>query len=242
MLPGVTALQRLTRLEFMNHQKLSVFDPQLVQLPRLQHLVIAPGEMCDAVYRGDSPGLFRLPADMGALKASLLHLELCYLGLPCFPLALTQLVALNSLDAIDNHFTELPAGITALSRLTELRLGRIEDGNDPMQRHRKLPLDVRALGDLSGFPALRELTLEYCEVMLCPSLLGAVRHASLVELRFHTAHPAPECAPVVLQLSRELRRLGRGSVFRYVCHRSAGYMQERAACQVFEAELHACGL
>ena len=78
--------------------------------------------------------------------------------------------------------------------------------------------------------------------MLCPLLLGAVRHASLVELCFDTAHPARECAPVVLQLSRELGRLGRGSVVRYVCHSSAGYRQERAACQVFEAELHACGL
>ena len=56
MLPGITALQHLTRIEFMNFQELSIFDPQLVQLPRLQHLVIKPADMCDAVYRGVSPG------------------------------------------------------------------------------------------------------------------------------------------------------------------------------------------
>ena len=96
---------------------------------------------------------------MGALRASLLHLELCSLGLPHFPLALTQVVALESLDASENHCAELPGGITALAGLTELRLGRLVDVNDPMQRRKKLPLDVRELGDLSGFPALRELTL-----------------------------------------------------------------------------------
>ena len=74
---------------------------------------------------------------------------------------------------------------------------------------------MRALGDLSGFPALRELTLKHCEIVLCPSLLGAVQHASLTRMSFHYAHPAPECEEMVLQLSQELGRLGRGSVVRF---------------------------
>ena len=243
MLPGIGALQRLTRIEFMNHQEEFVFDPQLVQLQRLQHLIISPvgSERCHNTWRGDSPGLFGLPADMGALRASLLHLEMSWLGLLRFPLALTQLAALESLDASDNHFAELPTGITALSRLTELRLGRM-CFEDTLQLVGKRRLDARALGDLSGFPALRKLTLMYCEVMLCPSLLGAVRHASLAKLSFYMAHPAPECAPVVLQLSRELGRLGRGSVVRF---KEDSFVFDRdslgRACRKFKADLDACG-
>ena len=123
MLPGATALQRLTCIEFWGHQEMPRSDPQLVQLPRLQRLVFSPESLCHALYTGDSPGLFRLPADMGLLRSSLLHMNLNALGLPHFPLPLTQLVALECLIATANHFAELPASITALSRLTELRLG-----------------------------------------------------------------------------------------------------------------------
>ena len=154
ILPCVTGLQRLTCIEFSTGLHMPHFDPQLVQLPQLQRLVYSEVSLCRALYEGASPGLFWLPADMGALRASLLHLHIGMLGLPRFPLALAQLVALESLDATENHFAELPGGITALSRLTELRLGRLRDHSNPLQ----LPLDVRALGDLSGFPALRKLT------------------------------------------------------------------------------------
>ena len=128
MQPGITALQHLMRIEFKNHQEEYYFDPRLVQLQRLQHLVISPmgeSEEHHDLWSGDSSGLFGLPADMGALKASLLHLEMRQLGLLRFPLALTQLVALERLDVSRNHFAELPAGITALSRLKELTLGRM---------------------------------------------------------------------------------------------------------------------
>ena len=137
------------------------------------------------------PWLLRLPADMGLLSSSLLYLDLSGLELTRFPLAVTQLVAIRFLDVRKNKFSELPAGLTALSRLTELRLGRVMSDRDPLQLQVKRPLDVRALGDLTGFPALRELTLDFCEVMLSPSLLGAVRHASLANLCFCSAHPAP---------------------------------------------------
>ncbi len=118
---------------------------------------------------------------------------------------------------------------------------------DPLQLHVKRPLDVCALGDLTGFPALRELTFEFCEVRLCPSLLGAVQHASLVNLCFCIAHPASECSLMVLQLSHELGRLGRGGVVRvehadercvYALRKARG----RAPCQKFAGALEACGL
>ena len=251
MLPCVTGLQRLTCIEFSNGLHMPHVDPQLVQLPQLQGLVYSDMSPCRALYEGASPGLFSLPADMGALRGSLLRLQISFLGLPRFPLALTQLVALESLDATDNHFAKLPRGITALSRLTELRLGRFRGHSNPLQ----LPLDVRALGDLSGFPALRKLTLKDCQAMLCPSLMSAVWHASLAKLCFYTATPGLECAPVVLRLSRELRRLGRGSVIRCVCEKHfdlpwavrAGIPwavqvdQWHAACLKFEADMNAYG-
>ena len=133
----------------------------------------------------------------------------------------------------------------------ELTLGRIGSSEDPLQLREKRCLDVRALGDLSGFPALRALSFSSCEVMLCSSMLGAVRHACLTSFFFSNAHPAPECAPVVLLLSQELRRLGRGSVVKsvcYCCHSFIGGVvadalkgaQGQAPCQKFRAALKAC--
>ena len=114
--------------------------------------------------------------------------------------------------------------------------------------NKKRPLDARALGDLSHFPALCRLYFSFCKVMLSPSILGAMRHASLTTLCFCIAHPARDCAPVVLQLSQALWGLGRGSVVRCVVEGWPRDMSEalekaqgRAPCQVFKTALEACG-
>ena len=121
---------------------------------------------------------------------------------------LTQLVALESLEASGNDFAEVPAGMTALSRLTELTLGRyacFASFDDPL--YEMPPLIVVALGDLSAFPALRKLTFVFCQVRLClPVPSSAMRLSSLNSIVFEYAYPAPECMQMVLQLSRELRR------------------------------------
>ena len=159
MVPGISALQILTRVEFGYGVGPSSFNPQLVQLPKLQHLVF---NTSDSAFSAPRLGLPRLPADMGTLRLGLLHLDIAGHRLTRFPLVLTQLVALECLKAGENGFAELPAGITALSRLTELTLGR--DGyfsSDPLQQQQERPLDVRALGDLSAFPALCKLTFTY---------------------------------------------------------------------------------
>ena len=96
---------------------------------------------------------------MGLLSSTLRHLDCCGQGLTVFPPALMQLVALECLVAERNEFMELPAAITALSRLTELILGRIMAKEDPLQVHGKRPLDVRALGDLSGVPGATHVEL-----------------------------------------------------------------------------------
>ena len=223
----------------------------MVHLPGLQRLVFSQEMEVDL----PPPGPLRLPADMGSLSSTLLHLDISgHMG-TSFPLSLTQLVALEHLIAKENGFAELPAGVTALSRLTELMLGRVfVYDEDPLQLHVKRTLDARALGDMSRFPELRKLTFDSCEVMLCRSVLGAARHASLTSLCFCNAHPAPECAPAVLQLSQELWRLRRGSMLRAVCEELLGFLygalrdaQGCAPCQMFMAELEAyrleaCGL
>lgn len=149
---------------------------------------------------------------MGSLSSMLQLLDMSGNDLTQFPLAVTQLRALTCLNASGNNIAELPAAVTALSRLTGLTLGRVESNEDPLQLHEKRRLDVRALGDLSDFPLLRDVGFERCEVMLCDSMLGAVRHASLRSISFYLAHPAPECALVVLQLSQALKRLRRDSM------------------------------
>lgn len=194
------------------------FDRQLVQLPRLQHMIYQTLAPC----RGDACSwLSQQPADMGALRSTLRHVDCRGHALTQFPLALTQLAALECMRATDNDFAELPVAVTALSRLTELRLGRRMSSMDPFQLHERRRLDVRALGDLSGFPALCTLSFDSCEVVLCKSMLcksmqGASRHARLTSLSFRLAHPTPECELTVLQLSQALRRVRRGSVLKLV--------------------------
>ena len=243
VLPGVSALLCLTAIEFSLGKGPLAMDPQLAQLPELQRLVLLQEINPD---ENNAQGPLRLPADMGALSATLLHLDISgHMGTR-FPISLTQLEALEHLNANESAFAELPTGITALSRLTELMLGRFFDMEDPLQLRGRRPLDVRALGDLSRFPALCRLTFDWCEVMFCPSMLRAARHKSLASLRFCIAHPAPECAPAVLQLSQELWRLGRGSVLKVDGSRTSAFIfealqraQGRAPCQKFITDLEA---
>ena len=208
MLPSITALQSLTFIHFAGTQGLPVFA-QLIHLPQLEHMRFHD---IDSYYRDEGLETARLPADMGFLCSALLRLSFHGHNVTQFPLALTQLVALQWLSVDMNDFTELPTATTALSRLVKLDLGRHMSIGDPLQLHDKQPLDVCALGDLSAFPALRELSFSFCEVLFCESLLNAVQHPSLVKILFRVAHPAPECAPMVLQLSKELKKLKRGSV------------------------------
>ena len=209
VLASVPALPSLTRIEVLNGSG-PPFVAQLLLLPLLQHMVFYTNEPCVADYSDAYLGLPRLPAG-----STLLHLELSDLGLAQFPLVLTQLVALEHLNMEGNEFAELPVAITALSRLTNLVLGRIMPKSEPMQLLGQPPLDVRALGDLSAFPVLHKLSFHDCEVTLSASLLGVMRHASLSQLDFCRASYARECASIVQQLSQALERLGRGSVLRW---------------------------
>ena len=237
VLPGISSMQSLTCIEFTGGQGPHFFDPQLVQLPRLQRMVF---ESWDRGARQS-----RLPAAMGSLSSALLHLDFNGQRFAHFPHALTQLVALECLNARENDFVDLPAAITALSRLTELSLGRFTCGHDPLQECERLPLDVRALGDLSAFPGLCALNLQGCEVKLCESLPGAARHSNLASLSFELAHPAPECLLMVLQLGQALKRLRQRSVLKFVEHLEYGEqcrVQQLPPFHKFKAASVACGL
>ena len=167
-LPGASALRSLRRIEFLCCQGPRFFDSQLVQLRHLQHMIFETGGTRDDGVEldfettgwlhggGACPWLSRLPADMGSLSSTLQKVSFSGHRLSRFPLALTQLVALEHLDATYNAMTELPAAITALSRLTELMLGRWDPST---QLSGQCPLDARALGDLSGFPRYADCTL-----------------------------------------------------------------------------------
>ena len=114
-LPNVSALQRLTCFEFSQSAGPLVVDSWLVQLCGLQRFVFSQDLPFE--HHGDRvnpPGPLRLPADMGSLSSTLLHLDVSGQIPTRIPLAVTQLVALEHLNAKDNAFTELPAGITAL--------------------------------------------------------------------------------------------------------------------------------
>ena len=244
LLPGVTALQSLTQVTFSGQAPL--FLAQLAQLPRLEHVVLrARGQ---PFQFGDRLALPRLPADMSPLSTSLSHLEFSGHGLTQFPLAVTQLAALQCLRAGGNEFSQLPAAITVLSRLTELTLGRLEPDEDRLQLRKKRCLDVRALGDLSSFPALRVLAFASCEVIISQSILNAMQHASLASMSFQLAHPAPGCALAVMLLSTLLRGQGRGSVLTFVSEdywwtkRALKEAQGRAPFQKFLTAMEACGL
>ena len=77
LLPGVSALQQLTRLEFQGNQAVCEFDPGLVRLGHLQRLVLSPDNLrCAGSVDAAPPRLLWLPADMGLLSLSLLHLDL----------------------------------------------------------------------------------------------------------------------------------------------------------------------
>ena len=224
VLPGVTALQNLTGIGLGHGQRPRSFDQQLVRLPRLQRLIF---DECGGFLA--CPWQSRRPADLGSLSSTLLHLCCCRAALTQLPLAIMQLAALEHLNASETSIAELPAGITALSKLTELVLGRCYRRE---YLHDKRPLDVRALGDLSAFPAMCRLSFHCCEVTLCESMLGAVRHASLTSMAFVISHPAPECARTLLQLSQALRRLRRGGVLRFTyCEPPSGHKDAEHAFQ-----------
>ena len=83
-------------------------------------------------------------------------------------------------------FEQLPEGVSALTALEELRLGRHAAGELEIGGS----LDARALGSLAGFPNLCELGFSCC-VLICPSFQASAAHPRLKRLQLDTSYPAP---------------------------------------------------
>ena len=242
-LPGLGVLSCLTSLAFLSCDGLrSLSVCGLEQLPSLQKLVCAGGEWDRRTSFGRVWS--NLPADMGSLSPTLLSLDVSIVDLAAFPLAVTQLTALQCLQAHRNSFSVVPAGITALGRLETLELGRRGDpGHTATRRMPVKKIDASALGDLSSFPLLSTLGVARCEVKLSSAFGGAAGHGRLANLVFRNAYPAPECVVTVLQYRQELQRQGRGGVLQLKeCLIPARLTrQDITPCRKFRLALEACG-
>ena len=233
-------MSSLTSLAMSCYGLRSLSGCGLERLPRLQHLV------CTSLGLACTGPVW--PADMGALKSTLLSLDMSHMRLASFPLAVTQLTALHCLKASWSHFPVVTAGITALNRLVTLELGR-EDKSDLVPRNEHLvsrePLDANALGDLSSFGHLRTLSFQHCEVKLSGTFSNAAGHVTLANLVFDQAYPAQECMVAVLQYRQELQRRGRGRVLQLNCVDWGSWFEQvwqgQARGVQFKAMLEACG-
>ncbi len=92
-------------------------------------------------------------------------------------------------------FEQLPEGVSALTALEELRLGRHAAGELEIGGS----LDARALGSLAGFPKLRRLSFANCSVLFCSHFLAAAAHTRLERLELRASHPVlyPSCGAFV---------------------------------------------
>jgi len=146
------------------------------------------------VPRSELP-VFCLPAGGAPCSASLSRLSLPGHNLPVFPPGICAMTRLMHLDLSPSCFEQLPGGVSALTALEELRLGRHAAGCQEIGG----TLDARALGSLAGFPALRVLSFATCSVLLCPSFQAAAAHPCLQKLELDTSYPAlgPSCGALL---------------------------------------------
>ena len=178
-LPGMDALGALASLFLHRCPSLRVLPASLWRLPRLRyvHHLGGRGEVADAALVPGPP--------LGApCSASMLGLS--HHSLPVFPPGILGMRRLKRLDLSHSCFGRLPEGVSALTCLETLLLGRhaasMEVGG---------AFDARALGSLAGLPYLRELGFANCRVLFCSDFQAAAAHPRLQRLVLDTSHPAP---------------------------------------------------
>jgi len=192
-LPGVDALAALTSLELEGCPSLRLLPASLWRLTQLRRLVHDCGGQWDLarVPRAALP-VAGLPATG---LASLTSLCLTGHDLRAFPPGVLAAVRLTHLDLSHCCFEQLPEGVSALTALKQLRLGRHPPGKLEIGG----AIDARALGSLAGFPALSSLSFANCSVLLCPTSQAAAAHPRLEQLQLETSYPAsgPPCMAVL---------------------------------------------
>jgi len=185
-LPGMDALVSLTSFQLWNCPSLRVLPEslwRLTQLRRIHH----------HTDKGEVTGAARSKLPVAGLPlrapcfASMIGLTLAGHNLPAFPLGIFSMARLVYLDLSHSCFEQLPEGVSVLTGLQDLHLGRHAAGELEVGGR----LDARALGSLAGLPNLRELGFNNCSVLLCPSFQAASAHPRLERLHLDTSHPAP---------------------------------------------------
>ena len=191
-LPGMHALASLTSLVIDNCPSLRTLPASLWALPQLRSLSHSiDGSTMDNLARDELP-VASLPAYAPSF-ASLTDLRLQGHNLSSFPVAVLTMRRLTHLNLAQCYFSQLPEGVSVLTALTALSLGRHNAG--PIDYAIGGAIDARALGSLAEFPNLRDLSFRNCSVLFCPTFQAAAAHPRLSSLTLFTSYPAsgPSC-------------------------------------------------
>ncbi len=180
-LPGLDALGSLTSLELRNCTGLHMLPISLWRLTQLRCLAHC---LWDEPPRGELP-VARPSACAPACMASLTHLSLTGYNLPTWPVCILAATRLAHLDLSSSCFEHLPEGVSVLTGLETLYLGRHSKGDMQIGG----VLDARTLGNLACFPALRELSFAKCSALFGPSFQAAAAHPRLERLELNTSYP-----------------------------------------------------
>jgi len=237
-LPGTDALVALTSFTLWKCPSLRLLPASLWRLPqllRLSHLLQDPD--VGGVPRGALP-VAGVPAGGAPCFASLTHLTLSGHNLAVFPPGILAAVRLAHLDLSLCCFEQLPVGVSALTALTELRLGRHAAGGLEVGGR----LDARALGSLACLPKLRILSFANCSVLFASDFQAAAAHPRLERLELETSYPAlgPSCM-AFLGFVYDLLQQGRPDVLELIFAAVQGVGAGRRESHRFRAALEAVG-
>jgi len=232
-LPGMDALASLTSLELWDCSGLHVLPTSLWRLTQLRCLAHC---LWDEAERDEIP-VWSLPACASACVASWTDLTLVGHNMFTWPACVLAATRLAHLDLTRNCFEQLPEGVSVLTALQTLSLGRISASELEIGG----ALDARALGSLARFPALRELSFADCSVLFGPSFQAAAAHPRLQCLELSTSYPAcgPSCQ-AFLGFALALLQQGRAEVLRVRKSIFRGAGQQDG--QRFRAALEAVGI
>ena len=183
-LPGMDALASLTSLAVQGCPTMCALPTAIWQLTQLCCLSHGNWDRKPARLRRGEVPLPGVPTSAPCF-ASLTSLSLPGQDLFAFPPGLLATTRLTHLCLMRCCFEHLPEGMSVLSALETLELGRYAPSG-------KIggSFDAQALGSLASFPNLQSLKFASCSVQFCPSFQVAAVHPCLTRLQLDTAFPA----------------------------------------------------
>jgi len=235
-LPGMAGLVALTSFTVWKCPSLRMLPASLWGLTQLRYLAHGGDYSGLGLAPHDALPFTFVPAGGAPCFASLTDLMLAGSRLQAFPTGALAATRLTHLDLMDCCFEQLPEGVSVLTGLEDLCLGRhaaVDSGVGGT-------LDARALGSLAGFPSLRRLQVFNSEVLLCPSFQAAAAHPRLERLQLSVSYPAPGPSfRAVLGFVTGLLQRGRPDVLEL--HRSVVTGAGRRNSRNFRAALEGWG-